>query len=176
MTRHSPPRRWRAARWRATGWRAAVAFAVAAVCASTAAVASAGTGPSSGSASFAADSRNLQAGDVCPMGFTKGQFTWDSPTAVIEVTGSVVDRPFPGDTTRCADDRRFSEVTFTSYTNGTVSSVTTRAVDNGTLPFTFPVPWSQAIVVQVCRYSTPPDPDEDYCGRPHEIPIPIINP
>jgi len=47
-------------------------------------------------------------------------------------------------------------------------------VDKNRLPFTFSVPWSQSIVVQVCRSNG--SPPEDYCGRPHEIPIPIIHP
>lgn len=129
---------------------------------------------------FAADS-----GDDCPRGRARGVLGWHlpplggGPTAV-DVTGTLVDQPASGDvsTPECADDGRFSAVTFTAYAGATVVDTGSGHVDNGTVRIAFrlaararAVPIDR-VVVQVCRVNLDPAPFE-YCGPRQQYRAPI---
>jgi hypothetical protein len=129
---------------------------------------------------FAADS-----GDACPLGRTKGVLGWHlrplggGPTAV-DVTGILLDQPLSGDVSipECADDGRFSTVTFTALAGGTVVDTGSGRVDNGTVRLAFrlaaevrAIPIDQ-VVVQVCRVNLDPAPFE-YCGPKQVYRAPI---
>jgi hypothetical protein len=129
---------------------------------------------------FAADS-----GDACPHGRAKGLLGWHlrplggGPIAV-DVTGILLDQPVSGDasTPECADDGRFSVVTFTAYAGATVVDTGSGRVDNGTVRIAFQlaaevraIPIDQ-VVVQVCRVNLDPAPFE-YCGPKQQYRAPI---
>jgi hypothetical protein len=129
---------------------------------------------------FAADS-----GDACPRGQTKGLLGWHlrplggGPIAV-DVTGILLDRPLSGDVSipECADDGRFSTVTFTAFAGATVVDTESARVDNGTVRLGFrlaaevrAIPIDQ-VVVQVCRVNLDPAPFE-YCGPKQQYRAPI---
>jgi hypothetical protein len=131
------------------------------------AVASADVLPPSGTAPFAANSFNRTVGDVCPMGWTEGNFIW-GPTLLV-VSGTVADHPTSPHDLKCGEDRYFTAVIITPITSGGPGPAVKIPVDNGERPFQFTWPRPLRVVVQVCRQT--PEPDTEYCGRPHEIPI-----
>jgi len=118
---------------------------------------------------------HADSGDKCPMGFTTGTFGWQigSPgtARLVTVTGTVVDRPLPGDpATVCGEDARNSTATFTAYNKGVPVHNEAHTVNNGRLSFTTTltaVPPIDRIVVQVCRRSLQPTPP-DFCGIPQQ--------
>jgi hypothetical protein len=121
---------------------------------------------------FSADS-----GDACRMGQTRGKLGWHTDTRrVVEVNGVMVDRPVPGDAdTRCGNDGRYSVVTFTGFSRGTVVTRGTQRVDNGQRDIRLGLVAERPIdlvLVQVCRPSTLPGP-ADVCGPAQRYPAPI---
>lgn len=121
---------------------------------------------------FAADS-----GENCPLGYTKGTLSWQPFTPglylVVDVKGTLVDRPAKNDPTNCGSDGRYSVATFTAYDNNAVVDSDARQVDNGMLDFGFELigrPGIDLITVQVCRISLTPGPF-DYCGPLQKIPL-----
>ncbi|WP_204011944.1 hypothetical protein [Virgisporangium aurantiacum] len=128
---------------------------------------------------FAADS-----GDACPHGRTKGLLGWHLPPlgggpVVADVTGILVDQPVSGDvsTPECADDFRFSTVTFTAIAGARVVDTESARVDNGTVRFAFRLAAVTAtpidlVVVQVCRVNLDPAPFT-FCGPKQQYRAPI---
>ncbi len=118
-------------------------------------------------------------GDKCPMGYTKGTFGWQigalRGAVLVDVKGTVVDQPLPGNPAAgCADDARYTTATFTAYSKSVSVAKEIDSVDNGQLSFTTRMRSTtpiDRIVVQVCRHSrlSPPD----YCGMPQEYKAPI---
>jgi len=128
---------------------------------------------------FAADS-----GDACRYGVVKGQLGWHigpvtSRPTVVDVDGTLVDRPLPTDSdAACGDDGRYSIATFTAYAGSAGVARAAVRVDNGAQPvrFTLANTTSTAgitlVVVQVCR---PPlvGLRPVYCGAKQEYRAPV---
>jgi hypothetical protein len=115
---------------------------------------------------FSADS-----GDACRYGLSRGTLGWHLPPlggapAIVDIDGSVVDRPLTTGPSICPDDRRFTSVTFTAWSGRTVLATAVVRADNSVERVdlqlgreTYPTPMDR-LVVQVCRHSpigTPPE-------------------
>lgn len=129
---------------------------------------------------FAADS-----GDACPRGRTQGVLGWHLPPlgggpVVADVTGILLDQPVSGDVSipECADDFRFSMVTFTAIAGAKVVDTESARVDNGTARFAFRLAAEvtaipiDMVVVQVCRVNLDPAPFT-FCGPKQQYRAPI---
>jgi hypothetical protein len=128
--------------------------------------------------SFSADS-----GDSCRYGLSRGTLGWHLPPlggapAIVDIDGSVVDRPLTTGPSICPDDRRFTTVTFTALSGRTVLETAVVRADNSVERIdlqlgrdTYPTPMDR-VVVQVCRSSprgTPPA----YCGTAQVYDAPL---
>ena len=128
---------------------------------------------------FAADS-----GDSCRYGLAEGVLRWHldplgGPPTVVEVTGTIRERPVPTDpTAECGDDGRYSTVTMTAHARSGVVDTETVRVNNGAREFAFrltgtpgAVPIAR-VIVEVCR---PPLVGERpvYCGPRQEYRAPV---
>jgi hypothetical protein len=113
-------------------------------------------------------------GDSCQYGLSRGMLGWHLPPlgglpAIVDVDGSVADRPLTTGPSICPDDRRFTSVTFTALSGRTVLESALVRADNDVERVelrlgrdTYPARMDR-VVVQVCRSSpvgTPPT----YCG------------
>jgi hypothetical protein len=155
-------------RWVATGLAAA---SLAAALVGATAVASAGVAAGvvvlPEDSTFGASSHNPTIGDLCPMGFVEGRFSWTETT--LRVSGVLTDRPAtPGDG-ECGQDGYYSFVIVRAFTPTGPGPTAAYRVDNGELPFEFTWPTPFYVTVEVCRDAPGPEPPP-YCGRPHEIP------
>ena len=123
---------------------------------------------------FAADS-----GDAC--GTTSGTFGWHlggsvGSTSVVDVSGTLVDRPLLADPANICRDDRYAIVTFTAYSEKTVVDTDARKADNERAAFGFQLTADlrtpiDRVVVQVCRRSLSGT-VADYCGKAAEYTIP----
>ena len=116
-------------------------------------------------------------GDTCRFGVTSGTLTWISrgplATTVVDVAGSLLDRPLPTDPSTACRDPRYSSATFTAYRGIVVVDQEQQRVDNGRITFRFQLTAAPSgayvpidrVVVQVCRHAPPGMGLPDYCGR-----------
>jgi hypothetical protein len=117
---------------------------------------------------------SADSGDSCQYGLSRGLLGWHTPPlggppAIVDVEGSVVDRPLATGPSICPDDRRFTSVTFTALSGRTVLDTAVVRADNGVERVdlqlgrdTSPVRVDR-VVVQVCRSSGAGTP-RVYCG------------
>jgi hypothetical protein len=115
-------------------------------------------------------------GDNCRYGFTQGTLWFDAnhppQPAAVNLSGSVNDRPLPGQpSTVCSDDRRYTVATFTAYAGTTVINSQQVRADNGSVPFRITLGDGVTLridraVIQVCRFPLRGTWIPAYCGRP----------
>jgi hypothetical protein len=147
------------------------------ICAGLALVATAGPAAAGANAivtqPFAADS-----GDIC--GETSGKLAWHvgpiiGQNSIVEVSGTLADRPVPTDPSlRCNDDR-ISYAKFTAFSGKTMVDGDADKADNERVSFSFELSAPlgtpiDRVVIQVCRLSTAGT--GDYCGKPVEYKTP----
>jgi hypothetical protein len=128
---------------------------------------------------FAADS-----GDSCRYGLVEGVLGWrldplGGPPTVVEVTGTIRDRPVPiHPTEECGNDGRYSTATLTAYARSGVVDTETVRVNNGAREFAFRLTGTSGavpiarVIVEVCRpplVGTRPV----YCGPRQEYRAPV---
>jgi hypothetical protein len=125
---------------------------------------------------FAADS-----GDSC--GQASGKLGWHTGPIIgnksmVDVSGTLVDRPLLTDPSLLCRDDRISVVTFTAFNGKTVVDTDAAKADNERATFTLQLSAGlgtpiDRVVVQVCRRSAS-GAVVDYCGKAAEYKMPVV--
>ena len=123
-------------------------------------------------------------GDRCVYGQVRGVLGWHlppvgGPPSAVDASGVLVDRPTgPITTPECTDDRRFSVVTLSAYSGGSVIDTEVVRADNGQQRFALTLVGEirrapiDMVVVYVCRHSLATG-RPDYCGSRQVFRAPI---
>jgi hypothetical protein len=125
---------------------------------------------------FAADS-----GDAC--GQTSGKLGWHTGPiignkSVVDVNGTLVDRPTLAEPGLSCRDDRISYATFTAYNGKSVVDSDAAKADNERATFALQLSAGlgtpiDRVVVQVCR-ATVAGTGVEYCGKPVEYKLPVV--